>query len=131
MGCAYLLKHTIDTVAQLTQGTHSVSQGRIIVAPAVMDGLITAGETYSTFLKELSTREMEVLSWIAKGLPQQHHYRGAVPGAQDGGAAHQSHLQSIYSKLGGAPASKHPRVYAITLSLWATGLLSGKHVTDS
>jgi DNA-binding NarL/FixJ family response regulator len=125
-GCAYLLKHTIDTVEQLTQMVHSVSEGRIIVDQTVMEGLITSGETYSAFLKELSPREMEVLSWMAKG------YRNITiaevlclePKTIE------RHINSIYSKLGGAPDSKHPRVYAITLFLRAAGLLSPEHVTE-
>ena len=42
VGCAYLLKHAIDTVDQLTQVVMSVSEGRIILDPTVMDGLITS-----------------------------------------------------------------------------------------
>ncbi len=37
VGCAYLLKHTIDTVEQLTQVIYSVAEGRIILDPAVME----------------------------------------------------------------------------------------------
>ena len=38
-GCAYLLKHTIDTVDQLTQVVLSVAEGRIILDQAVMESL--------------------------------------------------------------------------------------------
>src|SRR5690606_25957130 len=66
-GCAYRLKHTIDTVDQLTQVIQSVSEGRIILDPAVMESLMAAMDPKSTFLKDLSPRELEVLSWMAKG----------------------------------------------------------------
>jgi len=66
-GCAYLLKHTIDTVEQLTQVILSVAQGRIILDPAVMEGLMGAQESKAALLRELSPRELEVLSWMAKG----------------------------------------------------------------
>jgi len=119
VGCAYLLKHTIDTVEQLTQVIHSVAEGRIILDPAVMEGLITTAESKATFLKELTPRELEVLSWMAKG------YRNSTiaevlclePKTVE------RHINSIYSKLGNCPTSRHPRVHAITLYLRATGML--------
>lgn len=122
VGCAYLLKHTIDTVAQLTQVIHSASEGRIILDPAVMEGLINSEETYSTFLKELSPREMEVLSWIAKGY--RNNTIAEVLCLEP--KTVERHINNIYSKLGGPPDSKHPRVYATTLFLRAAGLLSGE-----
>ncbi|MFH1141755.1 MAG: hypothetical protein V1724_08885, partial [Chloroflexota bacterium] len=50
VGCAYLLKHTIDTVEQLTQMIHSVAEGRIILDLAVMEGLISSADSKSTLL---------------------------------------------------------------------------------
>ena len=118
-GCAYLLKHTIDTVEQLTQVVHAVAQGRIILDPAVMEGLMAPTDATATLLKDLSPRELEVLSWMAKG------YRNPViaevlflqPKTVE------RHVNSIYGKLGAAPDSQHPRVHAITLYLRAMGLL--------
>lgn len=46
-GCAYLLKHTIDTVEQLTQAIYSAADGRIILNPAVMDGMIASQDPYA------------------------------------------------------------------------------------
>ncbi|MSQ25908.1 MAG: response regulator transcription factor [Dehalococcoidia bacterium] len=51
VGCAYLLKHTIDTVDQLTQVVQAVAEGRIILDPAVMEGLISTAESKFTFIK--------------------------------------------------------------------------------
>lgn len=127
VGCAYLLKHTIDTVDQLTQVIASVHEGRIILDPAVMEGLITAGETSSVFLKELSPREMEVLSWMAKGY--RNNTIAEVLCLEP--KTVERHINSIYSKLGNSGDSRHPRVYAITLFLKAAGLLTGEHFIEA
>ncbi|MEE9285743.1 MAG: response regulator transcription factor [Dehalococcoidia bacterium] len=119
VGCAYLLKHTIDTVDQLTQVIYSVSEGRIILDPIVMEGLISTTETKGAFLKDLSPRELEVLSWMSKG------YRNSTiaeilclePKTVE------RHINNIYSKLGHMPASKDQRVHSITLYLRGTGQL--------
>lgn len=118
-GCAYLMKHTIDTVQQLTQVVRSVAEGRVILDPTVMDGLIATGDAKATFLKDLTTRELEVLGWMAKG------YRNATiaevifvdPKTVE------RHINNIYSKLGNCPESMHPRVHAIMLYMRATGQL--------
>ncbi len=126
-GCAYLLKHTIDTVEQLTQVIYSVAEGRIILDRAVMEGFITSNESKAAMLKELTPRELEVLSWMAKG------YRNNTiaeilclePKTVE------RHINSIYSKLGNnVESSKHARVHAITLYLRATGLLPAEDFAD-
>ncbi len=125
VGCAYLLKHTIDTVDQLTQVIYAVAEGRIILDPAIMEVLITSQDAKSSFLKELTPRELEVLSWMAKG------YRNNViaeilclePKTIE------RHINSIYSKLGNGTEgtdgveSKHARVHAVMFYLKATGML--------
>jgi DNA-binding NarL/FixJ family response regulator len=125
-GCAYLLKHTIDTVEQLTQVIFSVAQGRIIVDPTVMDGLMASTESKSTLLKELSSREVEVLSWMAKG-----YRNGAIaevlclePKTVE------RHINNIYSKLSCSVESKHPRVHAITLFLKTQGALLSEDICE-
>ncbi len=125
-GCAYLQKHTLDTVNQLTQVIKSVAEGRIIVDPAVMNRLMTSDQSGDSFLKELSPRELEVLGWMAKG------YR-------NGSIAEtlclepktvERHINSIYSKLGSRPEPKHARVHAIIRYLKARGLLPAEEFTD-
>ena len=66
-GYAYLLKHKFDTTGQLVQLISSVAEGRVIVDPEVMAELIEADEGYQHILRELSQRELDVLSWMAKG----------------------------------------------------------------
>ena len=125
-GCAYLLKHTIDSVEQLTQVVQSVGEGRIILDQAVMEGLISNTDTHSTVLGELSAREMEVLSWMAKG-----YRNGAIaevlclePKTVE------RHINSIYGKLGDGTNAKHMRVHTTNLYLKATGQISGESFGD-
>ena len=55
VGRAYLLKHTIDTVDQLTHAISSVAEGRMIVDPTVMEELIKNGDAQNGVLRDLST----------------------------------------------------------------------------
>jgi DNA-binding NarL/FixJ family response regulator len=125
-GCAYLLKHTIDTVDELTQVIQSVSEGRIILNPAVMEGMTSANDPKSTFLKDLSPRETEVLSWMAKGY--NNHTIADVLCLEP--KTIERHINGIYNKLGTAPDSKHARVHAVTLLLRATGALPAEEFTE-
>lgn len=118
-GCAYLLKHTIDTVEQLTQVINSVAQGRIILDPSVMEGMISSGEPNSRLLKELSPKELEVLGWMAKGY--RNDTIAAVLSREP--KTVERHINDIYSKLDSVAGSKHPRVNSILMYLQATGLM--------
>ena len=130
-GSAYLLKHNIDTAEQLTQVILSVSEGRIIMDPMVMEGLIRTGETENSFLRELSPRELEVLSWMAKG------YRNNTIAdvlSRDVETV-ERHINNIYSKLHnekdeGGHDSPHPRVRAALTYLKATGMLPNQQFFD-
>ncbi|MDD5095774.1 MAG: LuxR C-terminal-related transcriptional regulator, partial [Dehalococcoidia bacterium] len=118
-GCAFLLKHSIDRIGQLTQVVHAVTEGQVILDSVVMEGLIGAGEAKTTFLKELTHRELEVLSWMAKG------YRNGTIAeilCVDPKTI-ERHINAIYSKLNMVTESKHPRVNSIMLYLRATGQL--------
>ncbi|MEE9286319.1 MAG: response regulator transcription factor [Dehalococcoidia bacterium] len=126
VGCAYLLKHTIDTVEQLTQVVYSVAEGRIIVDPAVMEGLISTSESRTNYLKDLSPRELEVLSWIAKGY--RNNTIAEVLCLEP--KTVERHINSIYSKLGTFPESKHARVHSVTLYLRATGQLPAEDFAE-
>ena len=131
-GCAYLLKHTVDTVEQLTQVIFSVVEGRIIIDPMVMEGLIKNGDGHNAFLRELSPRELEVLSWMAKG------YRNDTIAdvlSRDVKTI-ERHINNIYSKLSSAreeesEGSRHPRVQAALTYLKATGMLPVEHFADA
>jgi DNA-binding NarL/FixJ family response regulator len=119
IGCAYLLKHTIDTVEQLTQVVQSVSEGRIIVDPTVIDGLMATSEKKTALLKDLSPRELEVLSWMAKGFRN-----GTIAEVMClESKTVERHINNIYSKLGDIPTPKDQRIHAVTTYLRGTGQL--------
>ena len=130
-GSAYLLKHTIDTAEQLTQVILSVAEGRIIIDPMVMEGLIRTGEAENSFLRDLSPRELEVLSLMAKG------YRNDTIAdvlSRDVKTV-ERHINNIYSKLHndkdeGNQGSRHPRVRAALTYLRATGMLPNEQFFD-
>ncbi|MDW8120123.1 MAG: response regulator transcription factor [Chloroflexota bacterium] len=118
-GCAYLLKHTVDSVDQLSQVVCSVAEGRIIVDPLVMEGLISS-ETTASFLSDLSPREREVLSFMARG----YRNEGIAQALYLDPKTVERHINSIYNKLGECPENMHPRVYAVMMYLRAKGLVA-------
>ena len=130
-GCAYILKHTIDTVEQINQVVCSVAEGRIIMDPLVMEDLVRTGESGNDVVRELSAKEMEVLGWLAKG------YRNdTIAGllSRDVKTV-ERHINNIYSKLqndksDGPDATMHPRVRAALMYLKAVGQLSGGDSAD-
>ena len=128
VGCAYLLKHTIDTSEQLTQMIQSVAQGRVIVDPMVMDELIKTGDKNSGALGDLSPKALEVLSWVARG------YRNdsiAQMLSRDVKTV-ERHINNIYGAIqdvdGTGDDSRHPRVQAALAYLRATGALSSEQL---
>lgn len=117
-GCAYLLKHTVDSVEQLSQVVCSVAEGRIIVDPMVMEGLISP-EATASFLSDLSPREQEVLSFMARGYRNDSIAQALYLDPK----TVERHINSIYNKLGECPENMHPRVYAVMMYLRAKGLV--------
>lgn len=126
-GRAYLSKHTIDTVDQLTQAILSVAEGRIIVDPTVMEVLIKTTDAPGSMLRDLSPRALEVLGWVAKG------YRNeTIAGVLSRDVKTiERHINNIYSTLlDPEDQSRHPRVRAALMYLRATGLLSAEQALD-
>lgn len=126
-GCAYLQKNTIDTIEQLAQAIHAVAEGRIILDPAVLEGLIATADPKAAFLKELTPRELEVLNWMAKGY--RNNTIAEVLCLEP--KTVERHINSIYSKLGDRPDSRHARVHTVMLYLRATGLLTAEAFVDN
>lgn len=121
-GCAFLLKQGIDRTDQLVGAIHSVNNGQVILDPSVMGGLIESSEPGGVLVRELSSRELEVLSWMAKGLKN--------PGIAEvlylEPKTVERHINSIFSKLGlngDGIDSRHARVSSVILYLKATGQL--------
>jgi len=120
-GCAFLLKHSIGRIDQLVQVIHAVTEGQFILDPLVMEGLIGAGDCRPGFLKDLTHRELEVLSWMAKELKNTTIADILCVDPK----TIELHINSIYSKLNGTWSdARHSRVSAIMLYLKATGQLS-------
>ena len=118
-GYAYLLKHNIDTADQLGQVVSAVAQGRIIVDPQIMEELVDVTTTESKVLAALSPKELQVLSWMARGFANE-----AIAGVLvcDKKAVERQ-ISNIYSKLQLVNDQRDPRVGAILMYLQATGLL--------
>lgn len=79
-------------------------------------------EDSSLLLRELTSRELEVLSWISKGLRNQTIAEILCVDPK----TVERHINSIYSKLDLGSESRHARVSAVMLYLKATGQLSGE-----
>jgi two-component system nitrate/nitrite response regulator NarL len=118
-GRAYLLKHTMNSVRDLTHVILGVAKGRITIDPAVMDRLMAGTDSPTFLVKDLSPRELEVLDLMAKG------YRNSsiADTLYLELKTVESHVNSIFSKLGDCPDTKDMRVHAITLYLTAMGRL--------
>ena len=127
VGRAYLLKHTIYTVDQLTQAICSVAEGRMIVDPTIMEELIKTGDAQNEMLRDLSPRALEVLHWVARG------YRNeTIAGVLSRDVKTvERHINNIYtSLLGPDDNAKHPRVRAALMYLRATGVLSTEQLME-
>jgi len=143
-GCAFLLKHSIDRTEQLVEVIRAVTEGRVIIDPLVKEGLFGVSDariahlnalTYrevalsrtadagATFLKGLTRRELEVLSWMAKELKNTTIAEILCVDPR----TVKCHINSIYSKVARSD-SKDPRVRAIMLYLKAIGQLPGDEI---
>ena len=117
-GKAYLLKHTLGTMEELIRTVHDVSAGRTVLDPIMVEKLTAQkGIGDNSPLKDLTRRELEVLSLMAKACTN-----GTVASIlyiQPRTVEH--HINSIFSKLGIAPETgQHARVQAVLAYLKAT-----------
>lgn len=120
-GCALLFQHSLDKVSKLMQVIRAVTDGQVILDPVIMEKLMTTSESNETSLliEQLTDRELEVLSWMAKG------YRNVTiaevlcvePNTIE------RHVNSIYNKLQPLISSRNPRVSSTIVYLKATGQL--------
>lgn len=119
-GYAYLLKHMVDTPDELESVITAVSEGRVVLDPAGMAGMVVPSTIEEDRVQRLSPRELEVLGIMAKG------YRNSAV-AQMLGLENKTidrHINSIYSKLDEGLNTLHPRVAAIILYMRAMGQLA-------
>ena len=131
-GRAYLLKHSIDTVEQLAQVVYSVAEGRVIIDPILMAELVEPGNANAQMLRDLSPRELGVLSNLAKG------YRNETIAdlLSCDSRTVERHINSIYHKLQdndawGPADTEDKRVRAALTYLAATGLLYTEQLIHS
>jgi DNA-binding NarL/FixJ family response regulator len=125
-GMALFLKQSLDKIDQLCRTIIAVSQGQVILDPPLATFMF-AGKPECPFLKQLTTRELEILSLLSQG-----YTNSAIAGTLfiDIKTV-EHHLNSMYSKLKADPEyiTKHLRVSAARLYLEKMGTLYHKEET--
>ncbi len=117
-GMALFLKQSLDQVDQLGRTILAVNQGQVILDPPLATFMF-AGKPDCPFLKQLTARELEILSLLSQG------YTNSAIAATlfiDIKTV-EHHLNSMYSKLKADPDfnDKHLRVSAARLYLETMG----------
>jgi DNA-binding NarL/FixJ family response regulator len=122
-GMALFLKQSLDTVDQLCRTVLAVSQGQVILDPPLATYLF-AGKPDCPFLKQLTTRELEILGLLARGYTNSAIADTLFIDIK----TVEHHLNSMYSKLKTDPEynTKHLRVSAARLYLETMGGLYQK-----
>ena len=115
---ALFQKYSLDKIDHLCQTITAVSQGQVILDPPLASFMF-AGKPENPFLKQLTTRELEILSLLSQG-----YTNAAIANALfiDIKTV-EHHLNSMYSKLKADPDynTKHLRVSAARLYLETMG----------
>ncbi len=119
-GIAIYLKQSLDNPRQLHDIIRSVSQGQVVLDPAVASSLLIE-KTESPFIQQLTDREMETLNLLSQGYTNQGIAKTLCIDIKT--VAH--HLNNIYGKLKDDSElnQKHPRVSVARLYLETTGEL--------
>lgn len=122
-GMALFLKQSLDKVDHLCQTITAVSQGQVILDPPLATFMF-AGKPECPFLKQLTTRELEILSLLSQGYTNSAIAETLFIDIK----TVEHHLNSMYSKLKADPDynSKHLRVSAARLYLETMGPLYQK-----
>ncbi len=125
-GMALFLKQSLDTIQQLCRMVIAVNQGQVILDPPLASFMF-AGKPESPFLKQLTTRELEILSLLSQGYTNQAIAETLFIDVK----TVEHHLNSMYSKLKTDPdySTKHLRVSAARLYLEKMGTLYQKEET--
>ena len=125
-GMALFLKQSLDKVEQLCRTITAVSQGQVILDPPLATFMF-AGKPECPFLKQLTTRELEILSLLSQGYTNSAIASTLFIDIK----TVKHHLNSMYSKLKTDPDynSKHLRVSAARLYLESMGTLYHKEET--
>lgn len=121
-GKAYLLKHTLTRLSDLVQAVKDVAEGKTVLAPSIVMKLAGGGQTAeSGFLAEMTEREREVLSCMARGLNNAAIAEELFIQPR----TVERHIGSIFSKMRlQQQPTAHARVNAVLFYLSETGKLS-------
>lgn len=119
-GVALFLKQSIDHVEQLSGIVLAASRGQVILDPALISYLFAEKPEYP-FLKQLTTRELEILSLLSKGYTNSAIAEELYIDVK----TVEHHINSMYAKLRAEANfdNRHARVSAARLYLEATGEL--------
>ena len=122
-GMALFLKQSLDKVDQLCQTIKAVHHGQVILDPPLATFMF-AGKPECPFLKQLTTRVLEILSLLAQGYTNAAIAETLFIDIK----TVEHHLNSMYSKLKADPdyQSKHLRVSVALLYLETMGDLYQK-----
>ncbi len=125
-GMALFLKQSLDKVDQLCRTILAVSQGQVILDPPLA-AFMFAGKLECPFLKQLTTRELEILSLLSQGYTNSSIADTLFIDIK----TVEHHLNSMYSKLKADPDynTKHLRVSAARLYLESMGVLYQREET--
>jgi DNA-binding NarL/FixJ family response regulator len=118
-GLAYLLKDRVGDVDQLLDAISAVVEGRSVIDPLVVEGLLARGTvTHRPELAALSDREGDVLREMAQGKSNQ----AIAATLWVSESAVEKHVSAIFSKLGleADDASVNRRVAAVLAFLEAS-----------
>jgi DNA-binding NarL/FixJ family response regulator len=125
-GMALFLKQSLDKIDHLCQTIMAVSQGQVILDPPLATFMF-AGKPECPFLKQLTTRELEILSLLSQGYTNSAIAETLYIDIK----TVEHHLNSMYSKLKADPDynAKHLRVSAARLYLETMGSIYQKEDT--
>jgi DNA-binding NarL/FixJ family response regulator len=119
-GMALFLKQSLDQIEQLCRTVLAVNQGQVILDPPLASFMF-AGKPECPFLKQLTARELEILSLLAQGYTNASIAAALYIDVK----TVEHHLNSMYSKLKADSdyQQKHLRVSAARLYLETMGEL--------
>lgn len=115
----FFLRFSLNSLEQLPRIIHGIAEEEFIVDPRLFRELIEEKQPYSSFLRELTPRELEILALMAKGY--KNNTIAEVLSLSQKTVEH--HINSILGKVGSLTSleSRYPRVQAILFYLRATG----------
>lgn len=113
-GLGYLLKDRVSRVADFMRSLTIVASGGVVVDPEVATRLISSD---NSALKDLTPRELEVLSLMAQGLSNTQIEEKLFLSR----ATVAKHVANIFLKLGLGPDEDNRRVRAVLTYLTETG----------